>query len=94
MDEILNLLGIANRAQKLIFGSDMLKDMSKVKLIFLASDISIKSKERFLKKAYHYHINIIDTFDSSLLSKAVGKNNIKAIGVLDEGFKKTLEAKL
>lgn len=94
MDEILNLLGIANRAQKLIYGSDMLKDMSKIKLIFLASDISNKSKERFEKKAHHYQINIIDIYDSSLLSRAVGKNNIKAIGVCDEGFKKALEAKL
>ena len=94
MDELLNLLGIANRAKKLIYGSDMLKDMSKIKLIFLASDISSNSKERFEKKAYHYKINIIDTYESSALSKAVGKDNIKAIGVLDEGFKKALEAKL
>ena len=40
MDEILNLLGIASRAKKLVYGSDMLKDLSKVKLLFIAKSFT------------------------------------------------------
>ena len=94
MDEVLKILGLASRARKLILGSDMLKDLSKVKLIFLASDISEKSKERFNKKAYYYQIDIIDIYDSDTLSKAIGKNNIKALGIIDEGFKNTIKDKI
>ena len=90
MDNKLNTLGLAFRAKKIILGEDILKSINKVKLIFIANDISVKSKERILKKCVYYNIDYVETFNSTELSNALGKNNIKLIGVIDEGFKNSL----
>ena len=90
MADVLNTLGLAYRAKKLVLGEEILKRISQVELIFLASDISEKSRERFEKKCFHYHIGHIDTFTGAQLSAALGKNNVKAIGVTDKGFKELL----
>ena len=51
MSEILNILGLAYKANKVILGKDCLNDFSKIKYLFIASDASTKTKERFLKKS-------------------------------------------
>lgn len=90
MDKVLNTLGIAAKAKKLIYGSEMLKAFNKVKVLIIANDISPKSLERFKKKCYYYDVPIIDKYDSETISKALGKRNVKAVGLIDEGFKKTI----
>lgn len=87
MDKMLSLIGLASAARKVVVGETLLKSLKNVKLIFLANDASCKTKERFSKKAYFYKIPIIDTYNSQDLSFALGKFNIKAIGINDEGFK-------
>lgn len=94
MDDVLNLLGLVYRAKKIILGEEILNRFKDVKLLFLASDISIKSKERFEKKCHYYQVEYIDKYDSDQLSNALGKNNIKAIGIIDAGFKKSILKKL
>lgn len=93
MDKTLNTLGIAARAKKLIYGSEMLKTFDKVKLLIIANDISIKSKERFMKKCHFYNVPVIEDYDSETISRALGKRNVKAVGLTDEGFKKTILTK-
>ena len=85
-DNVLHLLGLAYRARKLVLGEMVLKRIKEVKLLFLASDISPKSKERFLKKCHYYQITWIDSYSSDDLSMALGKNNVKVIGITDDGF--------
>ena len=46
MDDVLKLLGLAYRAGKLILGEEVLRRIRKVRLLFLASDISEGSRER------------------------------------------------
>ena len=90
MDRVLQTLGLAYRAKKVILGEDILENLDRVKLLFIASDISEKSRERFLKKCDFYSITYIDKFSGEQLSNALGKSNIKVIGIIDEGFKKSL----
>ena len=90
MADILNTLGLAYRARKAVLGEEVLNRVNKVKLMFIASDISEKSRERYEKKCYFYGIDHIDDFSGEELSSALGKNNVKVIGVLDEGFKNAL----
>jgi len=90
MDKTLSTLGLAYRARKAVLGEEVLNRIGKVKLMFIASDISEKSRERFEKKCHYYDIVHIDRFDSESLSDALGRNNVKVIGILDEGFKETL----
>ena len=90
MDKRLNNIGLAYRAKKTLLGEEVLNKISKVKLLFLASDISEKSKERFLKKCFFYNIEYIDIYSGEELSRIVGKNNVKVIGIIDDGFAKML----
>ncbi|MBQ6334358.1 MAG: ribosomal L7Ae/L30e/S12e/Gadd45 family protein [Erysipelotrichaceae bacterium] len=86
MADALSTLGLAYRAKKLVLGEEVINRIGKVKLLFIASDISEKSRERFEKKCHYYGIAHVDDFDSSQLSMALGKNNVKVIGITDEGF--------
>ena len=94
MDDVLKLLGLAYRARKLVLGEEVLHQIRKVRILFLASDISKGSEERYLKKCHYYDIFPIDVYDSEELSSALGKNNVKVIGVLDQGFADALMKKV
>ena len=94
MDKVLNLLGLIYRAKKMVLGEEVYKQIKKVKYIIMASDISEASKVRVLKKIHYYQIEYLDKYSSAELSSAIGKNNIKLIGIIDEGFKKSLVEKI
>ena len=94
MDNILSLLGLMYKANKFLFGDSVLENITKVKYLFIASDASSKTKERYLKKCYYYNIEYNDIFKTVELSKALGKKNIKIVGLTDEGFKKALKNKI
>ena len=73
----LNYLGIAKRSGNLICGTDMVvKSLStgKIKIILLAKDASSNTKDKIIKKAFYYQIQVCEIFDSFCLSKAVGKD--------------------
>ena len=94
MDDILKLLGLIYRAKKMVLGEEILDNFKKVRLLFLASDISEKSRVRYEKKCSYYHVICIDTYDGEQLSNALGKNNVKAIGIIDDGFTASLLKKM
>jgi len=94
MDKILSLLGIMNKANKLMFGDNCLDAMSKLHYLFIASDISSKQKERYSKKCYFYKLEYNDLYTSEELSKAIGKTNVKVIGITDKGFTDSIKSKL
>ena len=79
MADALKTLGLAYRARKTVLGEEVLNRIGKV-----------KSRERYEKKCYYYGIDHIDDYLSKELSEALGKNNVKVIGILDEGFKDAL----
>ena len=84
MADKLNTLGLAYRARKAVLGEEVLNRIDKIKLMFIASDISEKSRERY------YKIDHIDEYSGEQLSSALGKNNVKVVGILDKGFKDAL----
>ena len=86
---ILNLLGLATRARKIILGEEfVLKGISRNEhnLVFLASDAGDNIKNKIINKTDYYSAHLIDTFTSDELSKAIGKENRKVILVSDKGF--------
>ncbi|MBQ6218048.1 MAG: ribosomal L7Ae/L30e/S12e/Gadd45 family protein [Erysipelotrichaceae bacterium] len=90
MADKLNTLGLAYRARKAVLGEEVLNRIDKIKLMFIASDISEKSRERYEKKCHYYRIDHIDEYSGEQLSSALGKNNVKVVGILDKGFKDAL----
>ena len=94
MNDVLSLLGLIYRANKLCIGENCLVNLKKIKFLFIASDASIKSKERYLKKCAYYKIPYTLNYSSSSLSGSIGKNNVKVVGVVDDGFKKLVLSKI
>lgn len=90
MADKLNTLGLAYRARKAVLGEEVLNRIDKIRLMFIASDISEKSRERYEKKCHYYKIDHIDEYSGEQLSSALGKNNVKVVGILDKGFKDAL----
>ena len=94
MDDALKLLGLAYKAKKIVLGEEVLEQLSKIRLLLIASDISEKSRERFEKKCHYYNIEHIDVFTAEHLSMALGKENVKVIGITDKGFVQSLKKKI
>lgn len=95
MDSALQLLGLIYKAKRMILSEDeVLNHLSEIRFMIIASDISIKSKERFLKKCSYYKIEYTDKYTTEQLSNSIGKDNVKVIGITDKGFVKSLKEKL
>ena len=87
--KILNLLGLAQRARKVVLGEEfVLNALSKNEycLVFLASDAGENIKNKIIKKTNYYNVRTIDFLTSDELSKAIGKQNRKVVLVSDKGF--------
>jgi len=94
MNSVLSLLGLIYISKKLVLGEEVLNQIKKVKFLFIASDASDKTKERYLKKCDYYNIPYTTNFSGEQLAKSLGKANIKIIGIIDEGFTQTILNKL
>lgn len=94
MNKILNLLGLANRAGKIITGEDMALEAirnKKAVFVFLAKDAGINTKKRIMDKATYYEIALETGFTSEELSKAIGKENRMVVCLTDSGFAKKIK---
>ncbi|MFI3283818.1 MAG: 50S ribosomal protein L7ae [Erysipelotrichaceae bacterium] len=85
---VMQLLGLAKSARKVVCGSTLLNSMGNVNYLFIASDASEKTKERFEKKCFYYQIKYCAQFDSQTLSEAIGQSNRMCVGIADRGFAK------
>ena len=94
MHPILNLLGLAFRAKKVVSGEDFCVEgirKGEIKYLFLASDAGVNTTKKITDKAKYYNVVLDNRFTSSELSSAIGKNNRMVIGVLDIGFAKKMK---
>jgi ribosomal protein L7Ae-like RNA K-turn-binding protein len=85
----LNILGLAKRAGKIIDGEGRVLQSFKSSphmLVFLASDTGENIKKKILDKARFYNINVITSFDTDELSRAIGKQNRKVLALIDKNF--------
>ena len=91
-EKVLNLLGLAMRAGKLVSGEELtLRDIrnSTTKFTFVALDASENTKKKIKDKCSYYQIPCDDSFSQSELSQAIGRTRM-TIGVNDQGFAKKL----
>ena len=94
MDNVLSTLGLIYRARKLVLGEECLNHINDVKYMFIASDASDKTKERFIKKCDYYNIPCNNSYSYVDLSRALGKGNVKVIGITDIGFSRSIQNKV
>lgn len=94
MHDILKLLGLANRAKKIISGEEFCLEAirkNEIKYLFLASDAGVNTTKRITDKAKYYNVPLDISFKSEELSGAIGKNNRMVIGIKDVGFAKKIK---
>ena len=92
--KVLNLLGMAYRAKKVINGYESVMDAvtkGRVNIVFVANDASEKTIEAFNKKCFFYHIEVNYSFSTEELSKAIGKGLVKILAINDNGFANSLK---
>lgn len=90
--QVLNLLGLAQRAGKVISGEDLVvKAIQKqsVGLVFLADDASPNLKKKVLDKSQFYQVTVSTVFQTLELSTAIGKPR-KVVAIADAGFSKKM----
>lgn len=95
-EKILNFLGLIQRAGKLVTGFDAVKlglMHKKIKVIFIASDLSENTKEKLNFLNRKQHVPIYDMLSSKQLSSALGKER-KIVAVTDQGFSQAIVKKI
>ncbi|CEG26834.1 YlxQ family RNA-binding protein [Bacillus sp. B-jedd] len=89
----MSLLGLANRARKVISGEELsIKEIrsGKAKLILISADASVNTSKKVTDKCKSFRVpwRVVDNrFD---LGSAIGKDARVTVAVLDEGFAKKL----
>ncbi|PAQ15990.1 hypothetical protein CD798_04155 [Bacillaceae bacterium SAOS 7] len=89
------LLGLANRARKIISGEELtVKEIQRgqAKLILLSMDASPNTKKKIQDKASFYRVPVKWVDDRYVLGQAIGKEARVVLAVLDSGFAKKLSS--
>lgn len=88
-DNFYKLLGLANRARKIITGEEMVINeirKKRAKLVILSNDASTSTKKKIQDKCNFYEVDFVEAGDREKLGQAIGKEQRVALAVLDEGF--------
>ena len=92
----ISLLGLANRARKIISGEELsLKEIrsGKAKLVLLSTDASTNTAKKITDKCKSYDVPFRMIENREILGHAIGKEARVVVAILDEGFaKKTVNA--
>ncbi|MFC0188856.1 YlxQ family RNA-binding protein [Fictibacillus aquaticus] len=89
-----NLLGLANRAGKIISGEELVvKAIQKntAKLVLLSEDASENTKKKVTDKCKFYQVEWQWIPDRNTLGNAIGKEQRVVVAVSDQGFSRKLK---
>lgn len=92
--QLLNLIGLARRAGKLISGEELvIKSIqrSEARLVFIANDASDNLIKKITDKSNYYEIVSSQLFSEDEISQAIGQNR-KVVAIIDGGFSKKMES--
>ncbi|PTY79758.1 50S ribosomal protein L7 [Heyndrickxia sporothermodurans] len=90
----LSLLGLANRARKVISGEELvIKEVKngRAKLVLLSMDASENTTKKVQDKCRFYRIPIYWISNREILGTAIGKESRVVLAITDLGFAKKLE---
>ncbi|BBP89452.1 putative ribosomal protein YlxQ [Bacillus safensis] len=87
------LLGLANRARKVVSGEDLVRKEirhARAKLVLLAADASSNTEKKVSDKCKFYNVPVRKVEDRSVLGRSIGKEARVVVAVTDQGFAKKL----
>jgi ribosomal protein L7Ae-like RNA K-turn-binding protein len=88
-NKVLQLLGLAMRAGKIVSGEELVLDAirtRKAKLVLISRDASANTKKKISDKCRSYQVELIQEFDRYEIGHAIGKEERVVLGITDEGF--------
>lgn len=91
--DIYKYLGLASKSRNLVSGTNTLLaylDKNKIKLVIIAKDISLNTKDKILGKCKKYRIPYMIFGDSFALSKATGSHSKGVFGITDKNLAKEI----
>lgn len=90
-NKILGLIGLATRANKVVFGYEMVEKAIKNHKanIVLVENVDSSNHKQIKDKCMFYNVDLVETLTSEDLSKSTGRNT-KIIAINDEGFAKAI----
>ncbi|PLR97239.1 YlxQ family RNA-binding protein [Bacillus sp. T33-2] len=89
----MSLLGLANRARKIISGEELaVKEIrgGRAKLILLSADASANTTKKITDKCSSYRVPYKKVDNRYQLGQAIGKDARVVVAILDDGFAKKL----
>ena len=96
MNNYLNCLSLAQKAQKIVYGKNVLPSIrsNKAYLVLVASDASQNTKKQLFDKCNYYQIPCFEVDNSDVLSTSIGKVSRMYLAIIDENFAKMILNKL
>lgn len=94
MNRILQILGLAMRAGKVVSGEEQVLQTvrsGKAQLVFLAKDVAKNTEKRINDKASSYQVPVFRYGTRAELGQAIGKPERVVIAVTDAGFVRTIQ---
>lgn len=88
-NQIMSLLGLANRARKVISGEELVvKEIrsGRAKLVILSEDASKNTTKKITDKCKSYDVPCTYVENRIILGQAIGKQSRVVVAVLDRGF--------
>lgn len=95
MSKFFNFLGLAKRSGNLLEGYSKCNDERNRKEIYLfiiSNDASESTKKKFIKHCENKNIKYIQDFSKDELGDAVGRLEVKIIGILDKNMAQKLNS--
>lgn len=97
INKLLTTLGMVSSAKKLIFGEKLFEKIkkNKIKIVLTVSDMGISQLKKINDNCKFHNVLIYNgLFDTHQLNQAIGKKNIKAVGIEDINFYKLINNKI
>ncbi|EHL95986.1 hypothetical protein FEZ41_01085 [Lentilactobacillus parafarraginis] len=89
---VLNFLGLAKRANKIVSGeNNLLAEIrgGKIHFLFIATDTGASTTKKFVDKSNYYHVPVNTMYTKEVLSQAIGMQRT-IIGIADAGMAKKI----
>lgn len=94
-NKIFNLIGLMHVAKKLVYGYDSvikMREQNRLTCVLVGSSASYKTIKRIEEKMYPTKIPLYMVDETTnTISNALGKDNVKIVGVIDTGFSQSIK---
>ncbi|AMW98528.1 YlxQ family RNA-binding protein [Rummeliibacillus sp. G93] len=90
---ILNLLGIAASARKVVTGEEqVVKEVrnQQAKLVILSTDASKNTRKKLTDKCHSFHVELHEFSTRDVLGHALGREARVSVAIMDSGFARKL----